>query len=42
LQLSEIIFGAPKNVAARIGQVRCMRVAKSIDTHPISPYFFAA
>ncbi|HJZ17148.1 MAG TPA: hypothetical protein VJ251_17050 [Stellaceae bacterium] len=37
LQFLEIVLGAAKNLAARIGQVRRMRIAKAIDAHPLSP-----
>src|ERR1700722_5849275 len=37
LQLLEIVFGAGENVAARIGQVWRMRVAKAVDVHPELP-----
>jgi len=37
LQLLEVVLGSTQNVAAGIGQVWGMRVAKAIDAHPRSP-----
>jgi hypothetical protein len=37
LQFLEIVLVAAKDLAARIGQVRRMRVAKAIDAHPVLP-----
>jgi hypothetical protein len=36
-----IVLDAAKDLATRVGQVWRMRVAKTIDVHPISPYALA-
>ena len=37
LQLLEVVLGAAENLAARIGQVRRMRISKAVHAHLLSP-----